>query len=202
MSRAKEIQEKLDLQAKLQVSFSKTNEKVLEWLNPGKGEEEDDKIEKDGNELIDSRKAFFNLPLVQTGSGINFSTATNFESKPEDIYTIGDFINTEKKINTLAKQKSRSQRDSSGRGSIYRVAKDDTKAMVTLKRKMRQGNRNNRYENKNEPHNLKGNKNGYKAENKPQDQYCDNADDASDYSSDEEKMVAERSKKKSLNLLF
>lgn len=137
MSRAKEIQEKLDLQAKLQLSFSNTTSKVLSWL--------DDKSTDDGKStqnLCNSKQSFFELPVLQIGSGLNFNLIPE-DRKFTDINTIGDFMKNDKKVSSLSKQKRRMDQSSSN-NSIYRITKDDTKAMVSLKRKMRQTQRNSK----------------------------------------------------------
>ncbi|EDO19225.1 hypothetical protein Kpol_1050p85 [Vanderwaltozyma polyspora DSM 70294] len=140
MSRAKEIQEKLDLQAKLQLSFSNNTSKVLGWLNDSEKEVGNGAAKANNNVVIDSdRNLFYHLPVVQTGSGLNLNlNSEDNEENANDINTVGDFINSDKKVSTLSKQK-RKLDGISERRSIYRVAKDDTKAMISLKRKMRQG---------------------------------------------------------------
>ncbi|SJM82855.1 related to Nucleolar protein 19 [Zygosaccharomyces bailii] len=129
MSRAKELQEKLDVEAKLRNSFSNLNSTVLSWLS-----KDDDAEERGQEELNQSKKQFFALPLVTTGAGLKFGCAEG----TEDINTVGEFVNSDKKITSLSKKKRRPQ-DKSPVNSIYRVSKDDTKAMLSLKRKMRKG---------------------------------------------------------------
>ncbi|EJS43599.1 YGR251W [Saccharomyces arboricola H-6] len=147
MSRAKDFQERLNLQAKLQSTFGNNTATVLGWL---KDSEEDDKTKDHANsdhdkqleghrELDDSKKAFFELPVVQIGSGLHFSTEEDISAK-EDIHTIGEFIESDKKISTLAKKKKRNDQGLQ-RNNMYRITKDDTKAMVALKRKMKKGER-------------------------------------------------------------
>lgn len=134
MSRAKEIQEKLDLQAKLQKSFSANTSKVLSWLGPDAANET-----ADTKELNDSKAAFFTLPVMQTGSGLNLNTVTTTSANKNDIHTVGEFIQSEKKVSSLSK-KRRPQHNNQSNG-IHRISKDDTRAMVALKRKMRQNQR-------------------------------------------------------------
>ncbi|QLG73003.1 hypothetical protein HG535_0E00870 [Zygotorulaspora mrakii] len=131
MSRAREIQEKLNLQAKLQESFANTTGKVLGWLDAdirGEGME--------ANNMNASKAAFFQLPVMQTGSGLNLSHNITEPEDHGDIHTIGEFIKSDKKVNSLSKKKQRSQPKTQV-NSIYRISKEDTKAMVSLKRKMR-----------------------------------------------------------------
>lgn len=148
MSRAKEIQEKLALNAKLQLAFSSNTAKVLSWLD-----DDDDDAAKDKKnsdivknaayniaDLEDSRKQFFQLPVVQIGSGLSMdTTGTDGNAASNDIHTIGEFMNSDKKISTLAKKKKRAE--DLQRNNIYRIAKDDTRAMIALKNKIRSGKR-------------------------------------------------------------
>ncbi|QHS73550.1 Nop19p [Saccharomyces paradoxus] len=144
MSRAKELQEKLNLQAKLQSTFSNNTAAVLDWLK--ESDETGDSTDTERNkqvenhkELEDGKKAFFKLPVLQIGSGLHFRTQDDVSSK-EDIHTIGEFIEGDKKVSSLAKKKKRSDQGLQ-RNNMYRITKDDTKAMVALKRKMRKGER-------------------------------------------------------------
>ncbi|CAI4063995.1 hypothetical protein SUVZ_07G4750 [Saccharomyces uvarum] len=145
MSRAKDIQERLNLQAKLQSTFSNNTATVLDWLNDSEErnkrkdhtDPEHDKLTEDYKELEDSKKAFFELPVVQIGSGLHFKTEDDLSTK-EDIRTIGEFIESDKKVSSLAKKKKRNDQGLQ-RNDMYRITKDDTKAMVALKRKMRKG---------------------------------------------------------------
>lgn len=130
MSRSKEIQEKLDLQAKLQRSFGRNTKRVLGWLGTEKA--------VDTTELNNSKAAFFTLPVMQTGSGLNLNPVANTANR-DDIHTVGEFIQSEKKVSSLSK-KRRPQHNSQSSG-IHRISKDDTRAMVALKRKMRQNQR-------------------------------------------------------------
>lgn len=149
MSRAKEIQEKLALNAKLQVALNANSSKVLSWLDNDERKEDTDakSIKEDGQaytikDLEDSKKMFFKLPVVQIGSGLNMGTDDDMDGNDvnNDIHTIGEFIESNKKVSSLAKKKKRSDHLNE-RNNIYRVAKDDTKAMVALKNKIRSGKR-------------------------------------------------------------
>lgn len=145
MSRAKDIQERLNLQAKLQSTFSNNTATVLDWLKDSEerdkrqdhNDPEHGKVIEDYKELEDSKKAFFELPVVQIGSGLHFKTQDDLSTK-EDIHTIGEFIEGDKKVSSLAKKKKRNDQGLQ-RNDMYRITKDDTKAMVGLKRKMRKG---------------------------------------------------------------
>lgn len=135
MSRAKEIQEKLALQTKLQEAFNNNNSKILSWLNLD--DKTNTKLEKDREELTESKHQFFNLPVIQQGTGIGIGSHEKDESG--DIHTIGDFITSDKKVASLSKKKRRDPTATTK--SIHRVSKNDTKAMVALKRKMRDSQR-------------------------------------------------------------
>ena len=152
MSRAKEIQEKLALQTKLQLSFRNTNSKVLSWLdNEDSTTLNDPQTVFTKAEFEDSRQAFYRLPVVQIGAGLHFDNVGNHtEAEADDIHTVGEFINSDKKVSSLSKKKRRRAEGSGTEygnrqqsDSIYRVAKNDTKAMVALKRKMRKTHREN-----------------------------------------------------------
>lgn len=145
MSRAREIQEKLDLQAKIQLSFANQSSKVSSWLTTGNDTIETNKNNnnKDNdNDLKTSQNDFFHLPVVQMGSGLNMEESDDVKNNQSDIHTVGEFIKSDKKIQSLAKkrqykQSNDSKQNSYVRNNIHRIAKDDTKAMVALKRKMR-----------------------------------------------------------------
>ncbi|CCD23123.1 Nop19p NDAI_0B00890 [Naumovozyma dairenensis CBS 421] len=193
MSRAQEIQEKLDLQAKLQLALSNKSSKVAAWLESSTDETKDRSKEiEDAKELEDSKNAFFNLPVVQIGSGLHF--AYNETSK-DDIHTIGEFINSDKKISSLSKKKKRNE-PTDVRNDIYRIAKDDTKAMVALKRKMRHGQKMALRQDLAESVNKK-------TSVEPESRNTSNAkNDAHSSSDDEADMRNQKSTKKTFGLLF
>lgn len=134
MSRAREIQQKLDLQAELQKSFSGNTRKVLGWL-----EKNDPKTEPKATELNDSKASFFTLPVMQVGSGLSFATADSQSHSKDDIHTVGEFINSDKKVSSLSKKRKRQADPRTS--SVHRISNDDTTAMVALKRKMRDAHR-------------------------------------------------------------
>lgn len=136
MSRARELQEKLDLQAQLRNSFLLTENKVLAWLGSETNKNGD--TEAEITDMDGSKAEFFTLPVVQTGSGLNFTVGSNDSDTKDDIHTVGEFIKSDKKLSSLSKKKRRMQRQT---GSIYGVSKDDSKAMIALKRKMRERQR-------------------------------------------------------------
>lgn len=197
MSRAKEIQEKLDLQAKLQLAFGNRNAKVASWLD-GSDDKSNEIEKKNYNEdmkyLNESKKQFFELPVVQIGSGLSFQSIENDSNTADDIHTVGEFIESNKKISSLGKKKKRS--DQTGHRDIYRVAKDDTKAMVALKRKMRQGKRES----------IKRNISEVSSSNsklKPHNNTSQNENHSNATSDDDDEPRVEKSvKKKAFGLLF
>lgn len=140
MSRAREIQEKLDLQAKIQLSLSNQSSKVVSWLNPSTNANANANANAENDELKTSQLDFFQLPVIQVGSGLNMED-DNDQQTQSDIHTIGEFIKSDKKVASLAKKRQYKQsadsKQSYVRNNIHRIAKDDTKAMVALKRKMR-----------------------------------------------------------------
>ena len=146
MSRAKEIKEKQELQAKLASAFSSKTATVLSWLSTDSVNGAN-KISKDTALLSDARKDFFNLPVVATGAGLSFEdeqfTAKKNETNHEDIATVGEFIKSNKKISTLAKKKMQNSNPRDNLNStVYRIRKDDSKATIALKNKLRNTKRN------------------------------------------------------------
>ena len=207
MSRAKEIQEKLALNAKLQVALNSNSSKVLSWLeNDDRKEDADAKsIKEDGQaytikDLEDSKKMFFKLPVVQIGSGLNMGDEddSNGNDGNNDIHTIGEFIESNKKVSSLAKKKKRSDHLNE-RNNIYRVAKDDTRAMIALKNKIRKGKREEFQRNGTDNMRTKNN-NGRGSESQKS-----TSKDSSDDESSEDEDFGSRNiahSKKSVNLLF
>ncbi|SSD62023.1 uncharacterized protein SCODWIG_03785 [Saccharomycodes ludwigii] len=136
-SKAKEIKEKKLLQSQLQVVFNKSRATVLKWI-------ENDSLESKDNsgDLKDFQKEFYQLPVMATGASLDLSnTDTDGTLKEEDISTVGEFINGDKKVSTLRKKKMRNSNNRDIKSSIYRIDSHDSKAMVALKHKMREGKR-------------------------------------------------------------
>ena len=219
MSRAKEIQEKLALQTKLQLSFRNTNSRVLGWLdNTDSTTPNDPKDVFTKAEFEDSRQAFYRLPVVQIGAGLHFDNVRGDDDRTEeDIHTVGEFINSDKKVSSLSKKKKRKVNGSGTEygnrqqsDSIYRVAKNDTKAMVALKRKMRKTHRENiRAELAQSSNNNRDNNNGKAVVSDTKtstgttklNNYNYNHN-ASDSDSDSDNSDDGRSKRKQIGLLF
>ncbi|SMN22379.1 similar to Saccharomyces cerevisiae YGR251W NOP19 Essential protein required for maturation of 18S rRNA [Maudiozyma saulgeensis] len=204
MSRAKEIQEKLALNAKLQIALNSNTSKVLSWL----GGEQDEEKNKDSNgtkneqaynikDLEDSKKMFFQLPVVQIGSGLSIGDSTDNEGST-DIHTIGEFVKSNKKVSSLAKKKKRSEHLNE-RNNIYRVAKDDTRAMVALKNKIRTGRREDIRRNGPSSNARNGTTNTV---NNNRGSSKDSANESGDESSEDEAIRKITHSKKSVNLLF
>ena len=203
MSRAKEIQEKLALNAKLQEALSSNTSKVLSWLDGGKDEKDTSESsykEKHQaysiKDLEDSKKMFFELPVVQIGSGLNMGESDANNDASADIHTIGEFVKSNKKISSLAKKKKRSE-NLNERNNIYRVAKDDTRAMVALKNKIRSGKREEMRRN--------GAVESRKQGDAKDSKYTSNRskqEEADDESSDDDRDRKPVAAKKSVNLLF
>lgn len=182
MSRAKEIQQKLDLQAQLQQTFSGNARKVSAWLDKTAPNEQ-----PDAAELNSSKAAFFTLPVVQAGSGLGFSAATTHADRKDEINTVGEFIRTDKKVSSLSK-KRRYQPDTRA-SAVHRISQDDTKAMIALKRKMRQTQRES-IRHKIGP------------ETKAPENGTNKANDHDDDDDDDDEMPVPRSTKKTVGLLF
>ncbi|CCH59610.1 hypothetical protein TBLA_0B07940 [Henningerozyma blattae CBS 6284] len=194
MSRAKEIQEKLALQAKLQVTFNTNQSIILNWLGDENGDNE--KVNQDFKELSESKDQFFKLPVIQHGTGLGVVDNSVDKNDNLDIHTIGDFISSNKKVSTLSKKKKRDPADSSNShgNNIYRIAKNDTTAMVALKRKMRTTERINSKKNSDTRSNSKF-MNAKVIEVRHNEE---NTDD----SSDEDEKSNPRAAKKTFGLLF
>lgn len=203
MSRAKEIQEKLALNAKLQAALSANTSKVLGWLGDSRDEKDSSESqykEKDQaysiKDLEDSKKMFFELPVVQIGSGLNMGDSGADDAASSDIHTIGEFVKSNKKISSLAKKKKRSE-NLNERNNIYRVAKDDTRAMVALKNKIRSGRREEMRRNGLlESRKTSGTKDTRPSNNRGKQ------DESDDESSDDDEGRRPAAAKKSVNLLF
>ncbi|XBW36854.1 hypothetical protein QEN19_002433 [Hanseniaspora menglaensis] len=138
MSRAKEIKEKQALQAKLALAFNAKRQTVLSWL----GEDKNQASEEKNIEI--HKTEFFNLPVVAAGSILNFShsfftgSQNTIDNKTE-IGTVGQFLKSEKKISSLTKK--RNTNNKSGIQDQFKVQKNDNKATVAFKNKMRDSNR-------------------------------------------------------------
>lgn len=181
MSHRKENQEKLALQAKLRDSFSSINGTVLSWLG---GDQESNGGEE---ELNRSKREFFTLPLVATGTGLSFSDVKS----STDINTVGEFVHSDKKVKTLANKRRKPQHRSESNNdsnNLYKVSKDDTKAMIALKRRMRKGKLEEMKQNPSKvPEKL---------------EYKKNPVVAQDSESEEDEPRIEKTQKKSFGLLF
>lgn len=133
MSRAKEIREKQELQAKLSLAFSKKKQTVLSWLG-------EDKDENEEATIADNKNEFLNLQVVSTGSILNLSensgpsTQGSLNNKTE-IGTIGEFLKSDKKVSALTKK-----RNNNKPGALrdqFSAHKSDNKATLAFKNKMR-----------------------------------------------------------------
>lgn len=179
MAHRRENQEKLALQAKLKNSFSNINSTVLGWLG------DDGKSNGGQEELNRSKKEFFALPLVATGTGLSF----NETKHSTDINTVGEFVESDKKVKTLGNKKRRQQNKAeSNNNNLYKVSKDDTKAMLALKRRMRKSKVG---EMRQDPSIVTGKLEQKKQPVAPQDS-----------ESEEDEPKVEKTKKKSFGLLF
>ncbi|CEP62610.1 Nop19p LALA0_S05e09472g [Lachancea lanzarotensis] len=187
MSRAKEINEKLNLQASLQALFSSNKVKAAEWVQNKANDE-------CNSDLSSSKSSFYELPVMAIGAGLSFDkSATESEPMGVDIATVGEFIDSDKKVSSLAKTKKRSPpsgRHTNNTSAVHRITKDDTRAMIALKRKMKGSQR----------HEIRTN-----LENKESDQFKTKQHESnqqfSDSDSDDGGLV-EKAQKKSFGLLF
>lgn len=130
MSKAAEIKEKQELQAKIQRGFNSSTDKVSSWLR----EDSNSQNTVQSTKIDESKAQFFQLPVIQIGSGLSFENTEDLDNA--DIHTIGEFIQSDKKVSSLSKKK-RSNKELQQKNSIYRIRKDDSGAMVSLKHKIR-----------------------------------------------------------------
>ena len=134
MSRAKEIKEKEQLQAKLALAFSQKRKTVLSWLG-------DDKSQ-DGDVTESEKNSFLSLPVMSAGALLNLNDATSnriTSDNKKEIGTIGEFLKGDRKVSSLTKK--RSNNNTSGMNSNFNVNKNDNKATIAFKNKMRDDSR-------------------------------------------------------------
>lgn len=134
MSRAKEIKEKEQLQAKLALAFSQKRKTVLSWLGEDKS--------KDGDITESEKNSFLNLPVMSAGSLLNLNDATSNRitaDNKKEIGTIGEFLKGDRKVSSLTKK--RSNNNTNGMHSNFNVNKNDNKATIAFKNKMRDDSR-------------------------------------------------------------
>lgn len=116
-NRRKEIKEKEELQAQFQLNISKNNNKILSWLNPGLSSTSSKTVD----DFLISNNAFFDLPIIQNGSGL--SSVMDLQA-----LKVGDFINSENDLLKLSTPANSS-------GSLGGT--NDSKAMAALKNSLR-----------------------------------------------------------------
>ena len=128
MSRAKEIKEKEELQAKLALTFNRKRQTVLSWLGESASNEAEVQ-EKDKND-------FLHLPVMPAGSLLNLNNTTSNRTtvdNKKEIGTIGEFLKGDRKVSTLTKRRGHSNTQNTNLNSN----KHDNKATIAFKNKMR-----------------------------------------------------------------
>lgn len=130
MSRVKEIKEKQALQAKFQLAINSTTNHVFSWLKPLKTTNQD----SSSSSSTVSNNDFFDLPIISGGSGLALSSDAH---NKEDINTIGDYVKSGKSLSSLNKKKTQQR----SIHQIHKVHKDDSKALSTLRNKMKNSSR-------------------------------------------------------------
>ncbi|SCU90061.1 LAMI_0E00452g1_1 [Lachancea mirantina] len=139
MSRAKEISERLSLQVHIQANLQNKKLKVSQWLVDAQAANSSGpEHEKENDGRTDSQNSFYDLPVIGIGSGLNLDTSGN-DSNSNDISTIGEFIDSGKKVSSLTKKKVSKVRGPISKNSIHQNDAQDSRAMIALKRKMRKG---------------------------------------------------------------
>lgn len=128
MSRAKEIKEKEELQAKLALTFNRKRQTVLSWL--GESASTDAEIqEKDKND-------FLHLPVMPAGALLNLNDTTSKKvtvGNKKEIGTIGEFLKGDRKVSTLTKKRGHNNSSNTN----LNTNKHDNKATIAFKNKMR-----------------------------------------------------------------
>lgn len=128
MSRAKEIKEKEELQAKLALTFNRKRQTVLSWLGESASNEAEVQ-EKDKND-------FLHLPVMPAGSLLNLNNTTSSRTtvdNKKEIGTIGEFLKGDRKVSTLTKRRGHKNTPNNNLNSN----KHDNKATIAFKNKMR-----------------------------------------------------------------
>lgn len=128
MSRAKEIKEKEELQAKLALTFNRKKQTVLSWLG--------DSLSKDSEIQEEDKDDFFHLPVMPAGSLLNLNNTTSNKvtvGNKKEIGTIGEFLKGDRKVSTLTKRKGHSNAPNTN----LNFNKHDNKATIAFKNKMR-----------------------------------------------------------------
>ncbi len=129
MSHVKEIKEKQALQAKFQLAINSTTNHVSSWLKPLKTTNQDS-----SSSSTVSNNDFFDLPIISGGSGLALSSDLH---NKEDINTIGDYVKSGKSLSSLNKKKTQQR----SIHQIHKVHKDDSKALSSLRNKMKNSSR-------------------------------------------------------------
>lgn len=189
LNNRKDIKQKEELQAQFQLAISKANETVLSWLRPGQVNSTLD------TDLSVDALQFLNLPVIPLGQGLSLSESN--EDDESNIHTIGDFINGDKKLSSLAKKKRAGATLSDRINRInnrHKISKNDNRALVGLKNKLRNDTRNQvRRDN-----NIAQSRNNSVTRSAQKTRVTDDDDDEDE----DEKHLDQRNTKKGSGLLF
>lgn len=178
----REIKEKKELQARLQLAVSNTNSLVSSWLKP---------LVDTSNSVSNdkSKDDFLNLPIISNNSGLLLSNSVD----DDGINTIGDYMKTGKSLSTLSIKKK--GLDKPNKVNVV----SSSKALNALQNKLRKGKRDEIRSGRNFSNNRNNNRNNNNRSNNNNNVNRNNNNNDSD--SDEE--IIERSKpKKSFGLLI
>lgn len=134
MSHAKEIKEKQALQARFQLAINSTSNHVSSWLKPSISS----KPETTSSNISNTNDDFLNLPIISGGSGLSLTTDSHVQ---EDINTIGEYIKSGKSLSSL--NKKRNQQSQRSISQLHKVHKTDSKALSSLRNKMKNSTRSN-----------------------------------------------------------
>lgn len=119
-NRRKEIKAKEALQAQFQLNISQNNNKFLSWLDS------DTKTQDDSDFKI-SNNEFYDLPIIQNGSGLSSIEQGNLK--------VGDFLSSESDLLKLKTSNNVAV-------SVHKNSTNDSKAMTALKNNLRNNARN------------------------------------------------------------
>ncbi|ODV59727.1 Nop19p ASCRUDRAFT_19848, partial [Ascoidea rubescens DSM 1968] len=134
----KKQQQGLNKQLSLQFRYSlnNINRRIKNWIESDGRNEANSNI---SDTVSASNDEFLKLPIITNGFGLSFASSGNKEEdktrqQKEHIKTVEQFLKTDQKLNKITMSQNRSQNN---KQPSFRINKEDSKAMVSLKNKMR-----------------------------------------------------------------
>lgn len=131
MSRSEELKERSAIQAQLQTKLSDNASRVMGWIDSSK-----DTVKANTDSNGGTTVAFWSLPVVKTGSGLNFSE--HAKESTDKITTVGQFITNcdSKLLGSLRDHMTRRNKQKSYH-SMHKSSTSDSRAIQGLHRKIR-----------------------------------------------------------------